>query len=650
MNKGGGTGGAKYSERDSRDRDGLDKYALNKIFVGGLHYDTRDAEFKSFFDRYGKVVSAEVMFNRETHKSRGFGFIVFEVEQSAVKVCSIKEHVIDGKVVEVKRAIPRSKLPAGISTAGINSMKLSASTTSYPSTSATASKPAEVKRAPAAGASVGATATGAAGARKPYNLADTNGPGAARVAPASPAAASVARAVSGATSYAAMLKTGTAHQSEGANSTPTVGASGSVSAAGLGASAIGVRTETDEGLLGGMGAPLRSSGIMLQPLLYGQSMAGLGLKARANSEPVVSLGSSALNGDIMPFEALLLSRSAGGAITRLSSGASSRSGSLAQGGSLVDSAHGESLSGIPLNSMDPAKVTSPLSTLPWLSVPALEAPLGLLPPGIVENGAQTEADKYAMLGAGMGMDQQNLWFNSLGSGMMNQTGAMNQMSPMNQQAFQQAQMAMQQQFMTQMMQQQYMPHGAQMPFLPNPSAPLQQGQQGPPMPSPDMWAQMVSSHEQQQGQGSLPNPNQQQNFPPFMMQPFPYFDGNASMQQQQQLQQQQMQNMMQQQMYFNPNQMQANMNQMQMQYQAQAMALAQAQAQQALGSAASDASIGSKNSNSVSNSIGSQFGQSKSRAGTEVSEADDLFQFSELNLDSPEFQPKKSAWGGVNPR
>ena len=57
------------------------------------------AEFKAYFEKFGKVVTAEVMFNRETHKSRGFGFIVYEVERSAELVCIEKEHVIDGKVV-----------------------------------------------------------------------------------------------------------------------------------------------------------------------------------------------------------------------------------------------------------------------------------------------------------------------------------------------------------------------------------------------------------------------------------------------------------------------------------------------------------------------------------------------------------------------
>ncbi len=57
------------------------------------------AEFRTYFERYGKVVHAEVMFNRETHKSRGFGFIIFELEDSAIRVCAEKEHIINGKSV-----------------------------------------------------------------------------------------------------------------------------------------------------------------------------------------------------------------------------------------------------------------------------------------------------------------------------------------------------------------------------------------------------------------------------------------------------------------------------------------------------------------------------------------------------------------------
>ena len=58
-----------------------DTNSFCKIFVGGLHYDTRDGDFRAYFEKYGRVISAEVMFNRETRKSRGFGFIIFDQEE-----------------------------------------------------------------------------------------------------------------------------------------------------------------------------------------------------------------------------------------------------------------------------------------------------------------------------------------------------------------------------------------------------------------------------------------------------------------------------------------------------------------------------------------------------------------------------------------
>lgn len=57
------------------------------------------AEFRSYFERFGKVLFAEVMYARETHKPRGFGFVVFQSEQVMEKVCSEGPHVIDGKTV-----------------------------------------------------------------------------------------------------------------------------------------------------------------------------------------------------------------------------------------------------------------------------------------------------------------------------------------------------------------------------------------------------------------------------------------------------------------------------------------------------------------------------------------------------------------------
>eukprot|EP00501_MAST-03F_sp_TOSAG23-6_P001736 GSMAST32.ASY1.ANO1.1812.1 assembled CDS len=83
-----------------------------KIFVGGLHYDTCSDSLREYFEQFGPIESVQVMYNRETGKSRGFGFITF-VDISAVDSASAKKmHTIDCKAVEVKRAVPRAERTA----------------------------------------------------------------------------------------------------------------------------------------------------------------------------------------------------------------------------------------------------------------------------------------------------------------------------------------------------------------------------------------------------------------------------------------------------------------------------------------------------------------------------------------------------------
>ena len=51
-----------------------------KIFVGGLAPSITDADFRSYFEEYGKITDAIVMIDRDTQRSRGFGFVTFEEE------------------------------------------------------------------------------------------------------------------------------------------------------------------------------------------------------------------------------------------------------------------------------------------------------------------------------------------------------------------------------------------------------------------------------------------------------------------------------------------------------------------------------------------------------------------------------------------
>ena len=78
----------------------------NKIFVGGLAPTVMMAEFRKYFENFGGVVDAVVMFDRHTQRSRGFGFVTFQ-EDSVVHRIMRSTHEINGKIVEVKRAEPK---------------------------------------------------------------------------------------------------------------------------------------------------------------------------------------------------------------------------------------------------------------------------------------------------------------------------------------------------------------------------------------------------------------------------------------------------------------------------------------------------------------------------------------------------------------
>ncbi|CAF0783239.1 unnamed protein product [Brachionus calyciflorus] len=80
----------------------LNKYNNCKVFVGGLPHGTQDMDVVNYFSRYGNVIEFKMMYDETKSKPRGFGFLTFEQEESAVQV--LKQHYFqfNGKQIEIK--------------------------------------------------------------------------------------------------------------------------------------------------------------------------------------------------------------------------------------------------------------------------------------------------------------------------------------------------------------------------------------------------------------------------------------------------------------------------------------------------------------------------------------------------------------------
>jgi len=97
--------GRKVEAKRAIPKRDMDNHA-KKIFVGGIPISLSNTEFRKYFEEFGKVLETQVMTDRESGRSRGFGFVTYEDEKMADKVLN-KVHTIHGKPVEVKRAEPK---------------------------------------------------------------------------------------------------------------------------------------------------------------------------------------------------------------------------------------------------------------------------------------------------------------------------------------------------------------------------------------------------------------------------------------------------------------------------------------------------------------------------------------------------------------
>jgi cold-inducible RNA-binding protein len=92
----------------------LEEQMGNKVFVGGLAWATTDESLRRAFEACGDVVDAKVVVERETGRSRGFGFVTFaDATASHAALEQMNGAMIDGRAVRVSEANETQRGPGG---------------------------------------------------------------------------------------------------------------------------------------------------------------------------------------------------------------------------------------------------------------------------------------------------------------------------------------------------------------------------------------------------------------------------------------------------------------------------------------------------------------------------------------------------------
>jgi RNA recognition motif-containing protein len=80
-----------------------------KLFIGGLSWNTDDESLRQAFEQFGEIVEAKVITDRDTGRSRGFGFVTFAENDASNKAIEMMDgSELDGRSIKVNEAQERS--------------------------------------------------------------------------------------------------------------------------------------------------------------------------------------------------------------------------------------------------------------------------------------------------------------------------------------------------------------------------------------------------------------------------------------------------------------------------------------------------------------------------------------------------------------
>ena len=81
----------------------------NKLFVAGLPWAINNDTLRDLFSQFGEITEAVVIMDRETQRSKGFGFVTFKNAEDAKKALDMNDKEVDGRTLVVNVARPREE-------------------------------------------------------------------------------------------------------------------------------------------------------------------------------------------------------------------------------------------------------------------------------------------------------------------------------------------------------------------------------------------------------------------------------------------------------------------------------------------------------------------------------------------------------------
>src|ERR671912_2342933 len=91
------------------------------IYVSNLSFNVQDEDLREFFAPYGEVTSAKIINDRESGKSRGFGFVEMSDDEASKKaIAELDGATVEGRTIKVMEAKPKEDRPARSNGGGFN--------------------------------------------------------------------------------------------------------------------------------------------------------------------------------------------------------------------------------------------------------------------------------------------------------------------------------------------------------------------------------------------------------------------------------------------------------------------------------------------------------------------------------------------------